>query len=161
MKILKHWQLAILGALLGVLASFVFFAISVITTYHIDLGIAEFLFPYSAIIDPYNIFGGVALVLAAIQWPLYGFIGGIALGMRRDSSARQSVRLIISVIIIVHLIASGVAYYYRSRRQFIIGRNLTTHSTRADLARMSFSKLKASPNSSRRVNSGVRPNDAV
>jgi hypothetical protein len=33
---------------------------------------------------------------------------------------------------------------------------LTTHSTRAEIARMSFVRLDASLNSSRRVNSGVR-----
>jgi hypothetical protein len=37
-----------------------------------------------------------------------------------------------------------------------VGRNLTTHSTRAEIARMSFARLKASLNASRRVNSGVR-----
>jgi hypothetical protein len=35
-------------------------------------------------------------------------------------------------------------------------RNLTTHSTRAESAWMSFARLDASLNASRRVNSGVR-----
>jgi predicted transporter len=154
---LNNWHSAISGTLLGILASLVFFAISVISTYHIDLGVAELLFPYSAIVDPYSIFGGIAFIIAAIQWPLYGFVGGIARDKRRDSSSKQLARAIISAIIIVHLIAAGVAYYHRSRRSLVLGRNLTTHSTGAEIGCFSFDNLKARYNTSRPVNSSVMP----
>ena len=44
----------------------------------------------------------------------------------------------------------------RERRRGHVGRNLTTHSTEAEIARLSFDNLKAWLDSSRSVNSGVR-----
>ncbi len=43
----------------------------------------------------------------------------------------------------------------RERQNGYVARNLTTHSTEAEIARMSFARLKAWSDSSRSVNSGV------
>jgi hypothetical protein len=58
--------------------------------------------------------------------------------------------------------AFGVSFHLAAKKSQAFGAaermryNITTHSTRADIAWMSFARLKGSLNASRRVNSGVR-----
>jgi hypothetical protein len=108
----RNWLPTILGTLFGVMVTPPFFFIYAITTYHADLGVAELLFPYSVIADhclssEWELWG--VFILMAVQWPLYGFVGGLAYEKRQELYGGWAL-LIMAALIIGHLVAAAVAY---------------------------------------------------
>ena len=107
----RNWLPTILGTLFGVIVTPPFVIIYAITTYHADLGVAELLFPYSVIAGrclssewEWGVF-----VPMAVQWPLYGFVGGLAYEKRPELYGSWAL-LIMAALIIGHLVAAAVAY---------------------------------------------------
>jgi hypothetical protein len=106
----RNWHPTIFGTLLGVIVTPPFFFIYAITTYHADLGVAELLFPYSVIISRFSSeWVWDVFVSMAVQWPLYGFVGGLAYEKRPGLYGRWA-RLVMVALIIGHLAAAFVAY---------------------------------------------------
>jgi hypothetical protein len=99
----------------GLALTFPFFAISVVTLYHLDLEVVDLLFPYAVIANPYYPFQGFGWLLAAIQWPAYGFVAGLA-SATRGSSMRRMTKPLLALLFLLHIVVTGVAYYRRAHR---------------------------------------------
>jgi hypothetical protein len=97
-----------LGAGIGV--GVVLFIITFFLTFTIcaDTSIAERMFPYSLIVVP-SIFAHplVALVLALVQFPLYGSV--LAFAWARGGETRILFVAMIFVVVVLHLTAGGFA----------------------------------------------------
>jgi hypothetical protein len=99
---------------LGLALTFPFFGICVVTLYHLDLEVVCLLFPYAVIANPYSEFQGFGWLLTAIQWPAYGFVAGLASAIRA-SKFRRIRKPLLALLLSLHLVATGVAYYRRAQ----------------------------------------------
>ena len=111
----EQWRHILLYTLVGLALTLPFFAIAVITLYHLDLEVVDLLFPYAVIANPYYPFQGIGWLLAGIQWPAYGFVAGVA-SARKDTNIRGMTNALLVLLICLHIVGTGVAYYRRAHR---------------------------------------------
>jgi hypothetical protein len=111
----EQWRHVWLYTLVGLALTFPFFAISVVTLYHLDLEVVDLLFPYAVIANPYYPFRGLGWLLTAIQWPAYGFVAGFASALR-GSNLRRMTKPLLALLFSLHIVVTGVAYYRRAHR---------------------------------------------
>jgi hypothetical protein len=100
----------LLGGLIGCAIGFVFLVISFLTAFSIcsDTSIAEVLFPFSLSVDPaLHDRALLALLLALIQYPLYGIILGVA--WVRSRLDRSLVLACAMVMLVGHGVVVGIA----------------------------------------------------
>jgi hypothetical protein len=102
----------LIGGLAGCLIGFVFFIISFFMVFSIcsDTSAAEVLFPYSLAADPtLNRKALLALILALIQYPLYGSVLGFV--WAKDRIGKLWVVACALVLLVTHGAVAGVAQH--------------------------------------------------
>jgi hypothetical protein len=110
----EQWRRILLYTSVGLILTPPFFVISVFTLYHIDLEVVDLLFPYAVIANPYYPFQGIGWLLTGIQWPVYGLVAGVA-SAKRDTNRGMSNAFLV-LLVLLHLVVTGAAYYRRAHR---------------------------------------------
>jgi hypothetical protein len=100
----------LIGGLVGAAGGFCLLIYAFLTAFGIcsDTSIAEVLFPFSLAADPtLHDFALAALLLALIQYPIYGVILGVA--RLKNRASKSWVIACALVLLVVHGVAVGVA----------------------------------------------------
>jgi hypothetical protein len=100
----------LIGGLIGAVGGFCLLLFAFFTAFSIcsDTSIAEVLFPFSLAADPtLDDLALVALLLALVQYPIYGVILGISWSIDRIGKSR--VMACALALLVIHGIAIGVA----------------------------------------------------
>jgi hypothetical protein len=95
----------VIGVVTGFLLSPVFFYLTFITAIHNGFRTGAYLFPLPVLISPeMNNIKVIALLLALLQWPLYGFVMALAFKSRTKLLAPWLVGfLIVQHVLIGHI----------------------------------------------------------
>jgi len=97
----EQWRHILRYTLVGLALTLPFFAIGVVTLFHLDLEVVDLVFAYAVIANPYYPFQGIGWLLAGIQWPAYGFVAGVA-SAKRDPSMRGMTKLLLVLLLSSH-----------------------------------------------------------
>src|SRR5215813_1894296 len=102
----------LIGGIVGVVGGFCLLVFAFLTAFGIcsDTSVAEVLFPFSLAADPtLNDLALVALLLALVQYPIYGVILGVA--WLKDRVGKSRVMACALVLLVGHGIAVGLAQH--------------------------------------------------
>jgi hypothetical protein len=100
----------VISVVVGLTAELCFLLLSFVTALGIcwDTSIAQLLFPFSFSLNPNHLeWGLLPLLLAILQYPLYGLATGYAL--KQKHSGRPVALVLVIVIALAHAFAIGVA----------------------------------------------------